>query len=43
MAKPLHLAWMPAFLAADRLDVTGAAFAAGEAPTVPLVEIKEAV
>ncbi len=26
----------------DRLDVTGAAFAAGEAPSVPLVEIREA-
>jgi uncharacterized protein (TIGR02217 family) len=26
----------------DRLEVTGAAFAAGEAPSVPLVEIREA-
>jgi phage portal protein BeeE len=26
----------------DRLDITGAAFAAGEAPSVPLVEIREA-
>lgn len=27
----------------DRLDVTGAAFAAGEAPSVPLIEVREAV
>ncbi|AKH43480.1 uncharacterized protein (TIGR02217 family) [Altererythrobacter atlanticus] len=27
----------------DRLDITGAAFAAGEAPSVPLIEIREAV
>ena len=26
----------------DRLDVTGAAFAAGEAPSVPLIEVREA-
>jgi len=28
--------------AEDRLDVTGAAFAAGEAPSVPLIEVREA-
>jgi uncharacterized protein (TIGR02217 family) len=33
---------VPVRFAADRLDVTGAAFAAGDAPTVPLVEIREA-
>jgi uncharacterized protein (TIGR02217 family) len=27
----------------DRLDVTGAAFAAGEAPSVPLIEVREGV
>jgi uncharacterized protein (TIGR02217 family) len=27
----------------DRLDVTGASFAAGEAPSVPLIEVREAV
>ncbi|HEY6815216.1 MAG TPA: DUF2460 domain-containing protein, partial [Croceibacterium sp.] len=34
---------VPVRFASDRLDVTGAAFAAGEAPSVPLVEIREAV
>lgn len=34
---------VPVRFAADRLDVTGAAFAAGEAPSVPLVEVREAV
>jgi uncharacterized protein (TIGR02217 family) len=33
---------VPVRFASDRLDVTGAAFAAGEAPSVPLVEIREA-
>ena len=33
---------VPVRFAEDRLDVTGAAFAAGEAPSVPLVEIREA-
>ena len=33
---------VPVRFATDRLDVTGAAFAAGEAPSVPLVEIREA-
>lgn len=33
---------VPVRFEADRLDVTGAAFAAGEAPSVPLVEIREA-
>ncbi len=32
---------VPVRFAEDRLDVTGAAFAAGEAPSVPLVEIRE--
>ncbi len=32
---------VPVRFAADRLDITGAAFAAGEAPSVPLVEIRE--
>jgi uncharacterized protein (TIGR02217 family) len=34
---------VPVRFAADRLDVTGANFAAGEAPSVPLVEVREAV
>ncbi|MBD3730711.1 MAG: DUF2460 domain-containing protein [Sphingomonadales bacterium] len=34
---------VPVRFAQDRLDITGANFAAGEAPSVPLVEIKEAV
>lgn len=34
---------VPVRFAEDRLDVTGAAFAAGEAPSVPLVEIRESV
>ena len=33
---------VPVRFALDRLDVIGAAFAAGEAPSVPLVEIREA-
>jgi uncharacterized protein (TIGR02217 family) len=33
---------VPVRFAEDRLDVNGAAFAAGEAPSVPLVEIREA-
>lgn len=33
---------VPVRFASDRLDVTGAVFAAGEAPSVPLVEIREA-
>jgi uncharacterized protein (TIGR02217 family) len=33
---------VPVRFAEDRLDVSGAAFAAGEAPSVPLVEIREA-
>jgi len=32
---------VPVRFAEDRLDITGAAFAAGEAPSVPLVEIRE--
>lgn len=32
---------VPVRFAADRLDVTGANFAAGEAPSVPLVEVRE--
>lgn len=41
--KPVELfALRPDRVGSDRLDVTGAAFAAGEAPTVPLVEIREA-
>lgn len=34
---------VPVRFAEDRLDITGAAFAAGEAPSVPLVEIREEV
>jgi uncharacterized protein (TIGR02217 family) len=34
---------VPVRFAEDRLDITGAAFAAGEAPSVPLVEIREAL
>jgi uncharacterized protein (TIGR02217 family) len=34
---------VPVRFAADRLDVTGANFAAGEAPSVPLVEVREAI
>jgi len=33
---------VPVRFAEDRLDVTGANFAAGEAPSVPLIEIREA-
>ncbi|WP_338446653.1 DUF2460 domain-containing protein [Pelagerythrobacter marensis] len=33
---------VPVRFAQDRLDVTGANFAAGEAPSVPLIEIREA-
>ncbi|WP_435200199.1 DUF2460 domain-containing protein [Qipengyuania sp. 902] len=32
---------VPVRFAEDRLDVSGAAFAAGEAPSVPLIEIRE--
>jgi phage portal protein BeeE len=40
---PVELfALRPERVAADRLDVTGADFAAGEAPSVPLVEVREA-
>ena len=34
---------VPVRFAQDRLDVTGANFAAGEAPSVPLIEVREAV
>ena len=34
---------VPVRFAEDRLDITGAAFAAGDAPSVPLVEIREAI
>lgn len=34
---------VPVRFAEDRLDVNGANFAAGEAPSVPLIEIREAV
>lgn len=34
---------VPVRFAEDRLDITGATFAAGEAPSVPLIEIREAV
>ena len=33
---------VPVRFAEDRLDVTGATFAAGEAPSVPLIEVREA-
>lgn len=33
---------VPVRFESDRLDITGAAFAAGEVPSVPLVEIREA-
>ncbi|HTM95135.1 MAG TPA: DUF2460 domain-containing protein, partial [Croceibacterium sp.] len=33
---------VPVRFAEDRLDVNGAAFAAGEAPSVPLIEVREA-
>lgn len=33
---------VPVRFAEDRLDVSGAAFAAGEAPSVPVIEIREA-
>jgi uncharacterized protein (TIGR02217 family) len=33
---------VPVRFASDRLDVIGAAFAAGEAPSVPLIEVREA-
>jgi len=32
---------VPVRFAEDRLDITGAAFAAGEAPSVPLIEVRE--
>ncbi|RKF20576.1 TIGR02217 family protein [Altericroceibacterium spongiae] len=34
---------VPVRFAEDRLDITGATFAAGEVPSVPLIEIREAV
>jgi uncharacterized protein (TIGR02217 family) len=34
---------VPVRFAEDRLDITGAAFAAGEAPSVPIIEIRETV
>jgi uncharacterized protein (TIGR02217 family) len=34
---------VPVRFASDRLDINAAAFAAGEAPSVPLVEVREAV
>ncbi|RPF71265.1 DUF2460 domain-containing protein [Aurantiacibacter spongiae] len=34
---------VPVRFAEDRLDITGATFAAGEAPSVPLIELREAV
>ena len=34
---------VPVRFAEDRLDISGATFAAGEAPSVPLVEIREAI
>jgi phage portal protein BeeE len=41
--RPIELfALRPERVAEDRLDVNGANFAAGEAPSVPLVEIREA-
>ena len=33
---------VPVRFAEDRLDISGATFAAGEAPSVPLVELREA-
>ncbi len=33
---------VPVRFAEDRLDISGATFAAGEAPSVPLIEIREA-
>jgi uncharacterized protein (TIGR02217 family) len=33
---------VPVRFAEDRLEVSGAAFAAGEAPSVPIIEIREA-
>lgn len=33
---------VPVRFAEDRLDISGAAFAAGEAPSVPVVEVREA-
>ncbi|MGB3625582.1 MAG: DUF2460 domain-containing protein, partial [Henriciella sp.] len=34
---------VPVRFAEDRLDITGATFAAGDAPSVPLIELREAV
>lgn len=34
---------VPVRFAEDRLDISGAAFAAGEAPSVPVIEVREAV
>ena len=33
---------VPVRFAEDRLEISGAAFAAGEAPSVPIIEIREA-
>ena len=33
---------VPVRFATDRLDINAASFAAGEAPSVPLVEVREA-
>jgi len=33
---------VPVRFATDRLEITGAVFAAGEAPSVPLIEVREA-
>jgi phage portal protein BeeE len=41
---PIELfALRPERVSADRLDINAATFAAGEAPSVPLVEVREAV
>lgn len=34
---------VPVRFAEDRLDISAASFAAGEAPSVPLIEVREAV
>ena len=43
VAEGLQGCWMtgPVRFAEDRLEVSGAAFAAGEAPSVPIIEIRE--
>ena len=33
---------VPVRFAEDRLEISGAAFAAGEAPSVPIIEVREA-